>query len=68
MSPERTCFFHRNTDSLRLGVGIGYCDIDNAWVICDGDHRFCENRDALVRHRPVIGRPQPLDQNLTSTI
>jgi hypothetical protein len=68
MTPERQCFFHRNPDSLRIGIGIGYCDSDNTWVICDGDRKFCENPDALVCRRPVSGRPQPLDHNCTSTI
>ena len=61
MSPERPCFFHRNPGSLRLGTGIGYCDVDNAWVICDGDHRFCENPETLTRYRSVIGGSNPLD-------
>ena len=65
MSPERQCFFHRNSGSLRLGTGIGYCDVDNAWVICDGDRKYCENPEALVRHRQVIGKPNPLDQSLS---
>jgi hypothetical protein len=63
MSPERPCFFHRNPGSLRLGTGIGYCDVDNAWVICDGDRKFCENPEALACHRLVIGKPTPLDHS-----
>ena len=59
MSSEKPCFFHRSCHSLRIGVGIGYCDVDNAWVICDGDRRYCENPDAPTHHRAVIGRPGP---------
>ena len=64
MYPQERCMFHRDSNSLTLGRGIGYCDIDCAWVICDGDRKFCENPEALLRYRPVSGkRPKSLDHS-----
>ncbi len=56
MSGKGRCVFHRDSNSLTLGRGIGYCDIDCAWVICDGDRKFCENPQALVRYPTARGR------------
>ena len=62
MSEERQCIFHRDLHSLTVGRGIGYCDIDSAWVICDGDRTFCENPDALLRHGLIRGKKsKPLE-------
>jgi hypothetical protein len=33
-----------------MGPGIGYCDLGVVWAICDGDMKFCEEPDALIRN------------------
>lgn len=33
-----------------MGLGIGYCDLGVVWAICDGDIKFCEEPDALIRN------------------
>ena len=64
MLAKSQCTFHRNSNSLTVGRGIGYCDIDCAWVICDGDRKFCENPNALLHHKMMRGKKsKPLDFN-----
>jgi uncharacterized protein YuzB (UPF0349 family) len=33
-----------------MGCGIGYCDFDSIWAICDGDIQFCEKPDYLIKN------------------
>ena len=47
MALERRCSFYRSGETLNLGVGIGYCDLDGNQTICDGDIHFCEKPDIL---------------------
>ena len=47
MSIEKCCVSHKKFDSLRMGRGIGSCDLGVVWAICDGDIKFCEKPDAL---------------------
>jgi len=50
MATERPCVFYRASKSQNIGLGIGQCDLGIAWTICDGDIRFCENPDALIKN------------------
>jgi len=45
--PGRPCKFYRNSESLHMGRGLGYCDLDCNNAICEGDAKFCEKLDAL---------------------
>jgi len=47
MGLERHCSFYRGRETLNLGRGIGYCDLDGNQTLCDGDIQFCEKPDAL---------------------
>lgn len=47
MGSEKKCPLFRRPESLSLGKGIGYCDIDSSSVTCEGDVLFCEKPDAL---------------------
>ncbi|MBM4340018.1 MAG: hypothetical protein FJ110_10765 [Deltaproteobacteria bacterium] len=49
MTNLRGCRFFRDLDGLHFGRGIGYCDLGVIWSICDGDVRFCESPDVMVR-------------------
>jgi len=50
MKKEKRCTFFRNSDNPNTGRGIGYCDLGVIWTICDGDVRFCEEPDSLIRY------------------
>ena len=47
MGEEKKCPLFRKPESLSMGKGIGYCDIDSSRTICEGDVKFCENPDTL---------------------
>ncbi len=49
MTIKRPCQFYRNPDSLYFGQGIGYCDLGVIWSICNGDIKFCEKPDEMIR-------------------
>jgi len=49
MLMKRGCRFYRDTDSPNFGRGIGYCDLGVIWSICDGDVKFCESPDVMIR-------------------
>ena len=38
--------FHRDSNSLTAGEELDIVTLIAAWVICDGDRKFCENPDA----------------------
>ncbi len=50
MSVFRVCPFHRISESIGRGKGLGYCDLDGSQSICDGDTRFCGKPDILGQH------------------
>jgi len=47
MGEEKKCPLFRKPESLSMGKGIGYCDIDSSRTICEGDVKFCERPDTL---------------------
>lgn len=47
MGGEKICPLYRKPESLSIGKGIGYCDIDSSSTTCEGDVKFCERPDAL---------------------
>jgi hypothetical protein len=47
MGEEKRCPLYRKSESLSMGKGIGYCDIDSSSTTCEGDVKFCERPDAL---------------------
>jgi hypothetical protein len=47
MDGEKRCPLYRKPESLSIGKGIGYCDIDSSSTTCEGDAKFCERPDAL---------------------
>jgi hypothetical protein len=50
MSIPRPCSFYRDTETLNMGRGIGYCDLDCDRTTCDGDIKFCEKPDILRKY------------------
>ena len=50
MGEEKKCPLFRRPESLSIGKGIGYCDIDSNSTTCEGDVRFCEKQEALKRY------------------
>jgi len=48
MGNEKRCPFFRVPDSLNIGTGVGYCDLEGGWAICEGDLLYCEKPDALA--------------------
>lgn len=49
MTQKRGCRFFRDSEGIHFGRGIGYCDLGVIWSICDGDMKFCEKPDAMIR-------------------
>jgi hypothetical protein len=47
MGEEKKCPLFRKPESLSMGKGIGYCDIDSSSTTCEGDVNFFERPDAL---------------------
>ncbi len=50
MVVEKICPLFRKPESLSMGKGIGYCDIDSGSTTCEGDVLFCERPDALKKY------------------
>lgn len=50
MPISRPCLFYRDSESLNLGRGIGYCDLDCDRTTCDGDIHFCEKPEILKKY------------------
>jgi two-component system cell cycle response regulator CpdR len=50
ISVFRKCSFYRDSGTLAIGRGLGYCDLDGDQTTCDGDVQFCEKPDALNKH------------------
>ncbi len=61
MGNEKICHFFRKPESLSIGKGIGYCDIDNSPATCEGDVKFCEKPDALSFQ--LLVRSKEMDKN-----
>ena len=50
MEEEKGCPLFRKAESLGLGKGVGYCDLDGKSTDCDGDTKVCKNTDALKQY------------------
>jgi len=50
MGQEKKCPLFRRSESLRIGKGIGYCDVDSCSATCEGDIKFCEKPETLERY------------------
>jgi len=50
MAILRQCQFYRGRESLSMGTGIGYCDLDGNQAICEGDIKFCEKPNVLQKY------------------
>ena len=48
MENEKCCPFFRVPDSLNIGTGVGYCDLEGGWAICEGDLLYCERPGVLA--------------------
>ncbi len=49
MIQKQGCKFFRDPEGAQFGRGIGYCDLGVIWSICDGDMRFCEKPDVMIK-------------------
>jgi hypothetical protein len=47
MGAEKLCPLYRRTESLNIGKGLGYCDLDSSSTTCEGDFEFCERPEGL---------------------
>jgi hypothetical protein len=47
MVPERQCSIYQNCQTVNIGRGIGYYDLDGDQTTCDRDIHFCEKPDIL---------------------
>ena len=50
MLVEKKCPLYRKPESLSMGMGIGYCDLDSGSATCEGDVGYCERVDALKKY------------------
>jgi hypothetical protein len=51
MSILKPCSFYRDSETLNMGRGIGYCDLDCDRTTCDGDVKLCEKPDILRKYQ-----------------
>ena len=51
MAFQKHCRFYRDSKSLSVGHGIGYCDLDGHHTICGGDLSFCEKPSGLKKYQ-----------------
>ena len=49
MTNQRGCRFFRDPEGTQFGRGIGYCDLGVVWSICDGDMKYCEKPDVMIK-------------------
>ncbi len=47
-----TCRLHRvlGYTNKKFGIGMGCCQLDGDFTVCNGDLEFCEKPDLLLRH------------------
>jgi hypothetical protein len=50
MSMLRDCSFYRDSGTLVMGRGIGYCDLGCDQTTCDADIHICEIPDILKKY------------------
>lgn len=50
MVAGKKCPLFRKPESLGMGKGIGYCDIDSGGTTCEGDILFCEKPGDLKKY------------------
>ncbi len=48
MGNETCCPFFRVPDSINIGTGVGYCDLEGGWAVCEGDFLYCERPGTLA--------------------
>jgi len=46
----KECPFYRASETLIMGKGIGYCDLDCDRATCNGDAQLCEKPDVLKKY------------------
>ena len=51
MPAKERCLFHRASEGVGLGRGIGHCDLDGGQTVCDGDLHFCEKPSDLKKYQ-----------------
>lgn len=50
MISSRFCKFYRDSETLNVGRGLGYCDLICNQTTCEGDMDFCEKPFDLKRY------------------
>ena len=58
MSIFKKCTFYRDAQSLVIGTGLGHCDLLGQ-AICEGDIKFCENPQKLLKELSEQKRKEP---------
>ena len=56
MSAAKQCSFYRDSVSINIGLGIGYCDLEGSHTICDGDMGYCEKPEVLKNYSMINGK------------
>lgn len=50
MLSSRFCKFYRDSGTINVGRGLGYCDLDCTQTTCEGDIGFCEKPNVLKKY------------------
>jgi hypothetical protein len=50
MLSSKFCKFYRDSGTINVGRGLGYCDFDCTQTTCDGDIDFCEKPNVLEKY------------------
>jgi len=50
MLSSKFCKFYRDSETIHVGKGLGYCDFDCTQTTCEGDMDFCEKQNILKEY------------------
>ncbi len=50
MADFNGCPFHRVSERIAIGKGLGCCDLDANQTLCDGDVKFCEKPNTMEQY------------------
>lgn len=50
METEGRCTFYRNSGSPCVGHGLGHCEFDCTYLLCDGEIKHCGKLNVLKRY------------------
>jgi hypothetical protein len=59
---KKRCPLFRKPESLNVGAGLGYCDLDGNSATCDADVQFCEKLESLRQF--ILSRLEEMEKKV----